>query len=32
MWEQLEIDDKLLSHLENELDVAEIHTARAELK
>ncbi|MBA3958140.1 MAG: Na+/H+ antiporter [Parachlamydiaceae bacterium] len=32
MWEVQEIDDKLLIHLENELDLIEVHTARAELK
>lgn len=32
MWERGEIDDRLLTHMENELDVEEIHIARAELK
>lgn len=32
MWKLQEIDDRLLSHLENELDMAEVHIARAELK
>lgn len=32
IWEQLEIDDKLLSQLEHELDLEETHIARAELK
>lgn len=32
MWKLNEIDDKLLSHLENELDMVEVHIARAELK
>ena len=32
MWENQEIDDKLLNLLEHELDVEEIHIARAELK
>lgn len=32
IWEQLEIDDKLLSQLEHELDLEETHMARAELK
>jgi CPA1 family monovalent cation:H+ antiporter len=32
IWKMHEIDDKLLNHLENELDMLEIHTARAELK
>ncbi len=31
MWKQKEIDDKLLTHLENELDLIEVHIARAEL-
>jgi monovalent cation/hydrogen antiporter len=31
MWERQEIDDKLLNHLENELDMLEVHIARAEL-
>lgn len=31
MWEQQEIDDHLLTHLENELDIVEVHIARAEL-
>jgi hypothetical protein len=29
---QHEVDDRLLMHLENELDMLEIHIARAELK
>lgn len=32
MWKINEIDDKLLTHLENELDLVEVHIARAELK
>lgn len=32
IWRTHEIDDKLLTHLENELDMLETHTARAELK
>lgn len=32
IWKTHEIDDKLLNHLENELDMLETHTARAELK
>lgn len=32
LWEKQEIDDKLLTHLEAELDIAEVHVARAELK
>lgn len=32
MWERMEVDDKLLVHLEHELDVEEIRMARAELK
>lgn len=32
IWEKQEIDDKLLTLLEHELDVEEIHNARAELK
>jgi CPA1 family monovalent cation:H+ antiporter len=32
IWKNHEIDDKLFTHLENELDMLEIHTARAELK
>jgi monovalent cation/hydrogen antiporter len=32
IWERLEIDDKLLSQLEHELDLEETHIARAELK
>lgn len=32
MWKTHEIDDQLLNHLENELDMLETHTARAELK
>lgn len=31
-WKLNEINDKLLSHLENELDMSEVHIARAELK
>ena len=31
MWQVNEIDDKLLSHLENELDMAEVHIARGQL-
>lgn len=31
MWDQKEIDDKLLIHLENELDLVEVHIARAVL-
>lgn len=31
-WKMHEIDDKLLTHLESELDMLETHTARAELK
>jgi CPA1 family monovalent cation:H+ antiporter len=31
LWEKFEIDDHLLSHLEQELDLEEIHLARAEL-
>lgn len=31
LWKRHEIDDKLLNHLENELDMLETHTARAEL-
>jgi monovalent cation/hydrogen antiporter len=31
LWEKQEIDDKLLTHLEAELDSAEVHVARAEL-
>lgn len=31
LWKQQEIDDKLLSHLENELDLVEVHIARADL-
>lgn len=30
-WKQNEIDDKLLNHLENELDMLEVHIARATL-
>lgn len=32
LWKMNEIDDKLLNHLENELDMVEVHIARAELK
>ena len=32
IWKQHEIDDKLLNHLENELDMLETHIARAHLK
>lgn len=32
MWQEQEIDDKLLIHLENELDMIEVHIARAELQ
>lgn len=32
IWKRHAIDDKLLNHLENELDMLETHTARAELK
>lgn len=32
IWEKQEIDDKLLNHLENELDMLETHIARAELE
>ncbi len=32
IWKMHEIDDNLLTHLENELDMLETHTARAELK
>lgn len=32
MWKMQEIDDKLLMHLENELDMVDVHIARAELK
>lgn len=32
IWEHLEIDDALLSHLEHELDLEEVHIARGELK
>lgn len=31
MWNVEEIDDKLLMHLEGELDIAEVHIARVEL-
>jgi CPA1 family monovalent cation:H+ antiporter len=31
-WKAYEIDDNLLSHLENELDMLETHIARAQLK
>ena len=32
IWKMHEIDDELLTHLENELDMLETHIARAELK
>lgn len=32
LWELKQLDDQLLSHLENELDIVEVHTARAELQ
>jgi CPA1 family monovalent cation:H+ antiporter len=32
IWKKQEIDDRLLTHLENELDMVEVHIARAELK
>lgn len=32
VWKTHEIDDKLLTHLENELDMLETHIARGELK
>lgn len=32
IWKRHEIDDKLLGHLENELDMLETHIARAQLK
>lgn len=32
IWERLEIDDRLLSQMEHELDLEETHFARAELK
>lgn len=32
IWDMHEIDDKVLIHLENELDILEIHIARGELK
>ncbi len=32
LWENLEIDDRLLTQLEQELDLEETHLARAELK
>lgn len=32
IWEKLEIDDKILSQLEHELDLEETHFARAKLK
>lgn len=32
LWKLKEIDDRLLSHLESELDMIEVHSARAELK
>lgn len=32
LWKLSEIDDKLLAHLENELDMIELHVSRAELK
>lgn len=31
LWEKQEIDDGLLNHMENELDIVEIHIARGEL-
>lgn len=31
MWERQEIEDRLLNHMENELDIIEIHIARGEL-
>lgn len=32
IWEQLEIDDRLLNQIEHELDLSEIQLARAEIK
>lgn len=32
MWNELEVDEKLLTHIEHELDVEETHIARAEIK
>ncbi|MFA6916884.1 MAG: Na+/H+ antiporter [Parachlamydiales bacterium] len=32
LWEKREIDDNLLTHLENELDLVEVHIARGILK
>lgn len=32
LWEEQQIDDKLLTHLAGELDISEVHVARAELK
>lgn len=32
MWKRHEISDELLTHLEGELDIGEVHIARAELK
>lgn len=32
MWKRKKIDDTLLAHLEQELDLVEVHMARAELK
>lgn len=32
IWEELEIDDRLLHQIEHELDLSEIHLARAEIK
>lgn len=32
LWKRQEIDDQMLVHLENELDMEEVHIARAELK
>ncbi len=31
LWERQEIDDRLLNHMENELDIVEIHIVRGEL-
>jgi CPA1 family monovalent cation:H+ antiporter len=31
LWKQKKVDDKLLGHLEDELDLSEVHIARAEL-
>lgn len=31
VWEQFEIDDKILNRIEHELDLSEIHLARAEI-